>query len=79
MDNVKKIIITVLIIAVIVYSVIVFDMGRVSYPSISEQADLLRECDYDLDYEAIESFADAWDNYIEELNTEYEYRNDCDY
>ncbi len=68
----KKIIRAVLIIAVIVYSVIVFDMNRVSSSSISEQADLLRECDYDLDYEAIEAFSVAWDAYMAEIEVEHD-------
>ncbi len=65
--NNNKIILIMTVLVLVLIHVIFFTISAKSYPSIEEQADLLNECGYELDYEAIEDFAKAWDKYIEDL------------
>jgi hypothetical protein len=78
MNNDKKILITILVF-VLLYTVVIAIIANSGPSTIKEKAELLYESGYELDYEAIDRFAEAWDDYIEKLAEEQEYYEDRRY
>ena len=56
----------------IIAIVFIFVITHFSHPSIEKQAEKLRENGYKLNYEAIEEFATAWNEYIESEAEQYD-------
>ena len=73
MKDDKNILIVVLIITLLAFCIEALRSGNHSCLSIQEQAEMLRDAGYELDYEAIDKFANAWDEYVAELDAYYYY------